>query len=83
MYMENMMSKVLISIPDNVALRMRAAIPQRQRSKVIVHLIEKEIERREKALYACAVAVEKDNAVHEEMKDWDVTLQDGLSDESW
>lgn len=77
------MSKVLISIPDKVASRMRATIPQRQRSKVIVHLIEKEIERREKALYECAVQVDKDNALCQEMKDWDVTLQDGLSDESW
>lgn len=77
------MSKVLISIPDKVASRMRATFPQRQRSKIIVHLIEKEIERREKALYECAVQVDKDNALCQEMKDWDVTLQDGLSDESW
>ncbi len=77
------MNKVLISIPDKIASRMRAAIPQRQRSKIIVQLIEKEIERREKALYECAIAVEQDNALNEEMKDWDVTLHDGLSDESW
>jgi len=77
------MNKVLISIPDKIASRMRAAIPQRQRSKVIVSLIEIEIERREKALYDCAMAVEKDSALHDEMKDWDVTLEDGLADESW
>ncbi len=77
------MNKVLISIPDKIASRMRAAIPQRQRSKIIVQLIEKEIERREKALYECAIAVEQDNALNEETKDWDVTLHDGLSDESW
>ena len=77
------MSKILISIPDSVASRMRSAIPQRQRSKVIVRLIEKEIEKRETALYECAVAVEKDSALRNEMKDWDITLQDGLDDESW
>ncbi|MFI4919435.1 MAG: hypothetical protein ACHP65_07755 [Legionellales bacterium] len=77
------MNKVLISMPDKIASRMRAAIPQRQRSKVIVHLIEKEIERREKALYECAMAVEQDAGLHDDTKDWDVTLQDGLSDESW
>lgn len=81
--MEIIMSKVLISIPDKIASRMRAAIPQRQRSKVIVHLIEKEIEKREKALYKCAAEVEKDDALRHEMKDWDVTLKDGLADESW
>jgi transcriptional regulator CtsR len=77
------MSKVLISMPDKIASRMRAAIPQKQRSKIIVKLIEKEIEKREKALYDCAVAVEQDHALNQEMKDWDETLQDGLADESW
>jgi len=77
------MSKVLISIPDKIASRMRASIPSRQRSKVIVGLIEKEIEKRERQLHECALAVEKDLALHEEMKEWDVTLQDGLSNESW
>ena len=77
------MNKVLISIPDQVASRMRAAIPQRQRSKVIARLIEQEVERREQELYQCALAVEQDTALNEEMKEWDVTLQDGLHDESW
>lgn len=77
------MNKVLISIPDEIAQRMRAAIPQRQRSKVIVKLIEKEIERREKALYECALAVENDASLNEEMQAWEVTIQDGLSNESW
>ncbi|KTD33222.1 hypothetical protein Lnau_2870 [Legionella nautarum] len=77
------MNKVLISIPDEIASRMRAAIPQRQRSKVIAHLIEKEVERREKALYQCALAVENDHDLKEEMSDWNVTIQDGLHDESW
>jgi len=77
------MSKVLISIPDSIATRMKAAIPQRQRSKVIVALIEQEIEKREQALYNCAIAVEKDAALNQEMKEWDVTIQDGLADESW
>ena len=77
------MTKVLISIPDKIAARMRSAIPQRQRSKVIADLIEKEVERREKSLFECALAVEKDNALRNEMDVWDVTLQDGLSDESW
>jgi len=77
------MNKVLISIPDQIASRMRAAIPQRQRSKVIAHLIEKEVEKREKALYQCALAVENDHELKEEMDDWDVTIKDGLHDESW
>jgi len=77
------MNKVLISIPDDIASRMRAAIPQRQRSKVIVRLIEAEIDKREKALYECAVAVEKDASLNKEMKDWDITLQDGMNNGAW
>ncbi len=77
------MEKVLISMPDQLAARMRATIPARQRSRTFTRLIEREIEKREKALYECAVAVEKDTALRHEMEDWDVTLQDGLDDESW
>ena len=77
------MNKVLISIPDDIAIRMRAAIPQRQRSKVIVRLIEAEIDKREKALYECAVAVENDSSLNNEMEDWNITLQDGMNNGSW
>jgi len=77
------MGKVLISMPDELATRMKIAIPARQRSKTIVHLIEEEVKRREKRLYECAVAVEKDRNLRHEMEDWDITLQDGLDDESW
>jgi hypothetical protein len=75
------MEKVLISLPDQLAIRMRATIPARQRSKVFTHLIQKEIERRENALYECALAVEKDHALHEEMAAWDITMNDGLNEE--
>jgi hypothetical protein len=80
---EIIMNKVLISIPDDIAARMRTAIPPRQRSKVIVRLIEAEVNRREKKLYECAVAVENDQSLNEEMEDWDITLQDGLNNETW
>ena len=77
------MEKILISMPDQLAIRMKAVIPTRQRSKTFTRLIEQEIEKREKALYECALAVEKDSALQQEMKDWDTTLQDGLDHESW
>jgi len=75
------MEKVLISLPDQLASRLRAAIPARQRSKVITSLIEAEIKKREKTLYECALAVENDAALNKEMAEWDVTLNDGLKDE--
>ena len=70
-------------MPGPLAARMKVAIPSRQRSKVIADLIEKEIERREKHLYDCAVAVENDQVLRNDMKEWNATLQDGLNDESW
>lgn len=75
------MEKVLISLPDQLVARMRAAIPARQRSKIITHLIEEEIEKRERALYECALAVEKDEALHQEMHEWNTTLGDGLNED--
>ncbi len=41
------MEKILISIPNTLAVRMRASIPVRQRSKTIVHLIDKEVKKEE------------------------------------
>lgn len=75
------MQKVLISLPDQLALRLRATIPARQRSKVITHLIEDEIKKREQALYECALAVEKDHHLREEMNEWNATLNDGFNED--
>ncbi len=75
--------KILVSLPAPLVARMRAAIPARQRSKVFRMLIEQELEKREEALYQCALAVEKDSALNKEMEEWDSTLNDGLNDESW
>jgi metal-responsive CopG/Arc/MetJ family transcriptional regulator len=79
------MEKVLISLPEQLVARMRATIPTRQRSKVITRLLESEVEKREQALYECAVTVEKDTAIKNDVADeWDNTLKDGLQDnESW
>lgn len=76
------MHKVLISLPDQLATRMKATIPERQRSKIVAALLEAEITKREKALYECALAVENDVALKADMTAWDETLTDGLDDES-
>jgi len=77
------LQKVLISLPNSLASRMKTLIPQRQRSKVISKLIEKEIQRREESLFKTACEVEKDDALNKEMKDWDVTVGDGIESETW
>ena len=77
------MQKVLISLPDTLANRMKAVIPPRQRSKVLAELLEDEIKRREQGLYQCALAVEKDEALNKEMEDWNTTVGDGIDAETW
>lgn len=77
------MQKILVSLPENLANRMKAVIPNRQRSKLIAELLEKEIKKREDELYACACAVEADEGLNTEMEDWDVTIGDGIESESW
>lgn len=74
------MERVLISIPEKLAARLRAVIPARQRSKVIASLISKEVEHLEKQLYECALAVEQDATLNEEISAWDTTLGDGLDE---
>jgi hypothetical protein len=75
--------KVLISLPDELAARMQAVIPARQRSRIIAALLEDEIMRRERELYECALAVEQDDQLNAEMTEWDVTVGDGFEVESW
>ena len=70
--------KVLISIPDSLYSRMMATIPPRQRSKLIAELLEDEVKKREQELYQAALAVEQDEELSAEMKDWDVTLGGGI-----
>ncbi len=76
------MHKILISLPDQLANRMRVIIPERQRSKIVASLLEAEIIRREKALYECALAVENDVALKADLAVWDSTIDDGLKDQS-
>ena len=75
--------KVLVSLSDELFARMQAVIPPRQRSKIVADLLEKEVRRRERELYECALAVEKDEQLRSEMADWDVTVGDGIATETW
>ena len=70
--------KVLVSIPDSLYSRMTATIPPRQRSRLIAKLLEEELRRREQELYEAALAVEQDEELGAAMREWDVTLGDGI-----
>lgn len=77
------MQKVLISMPDAIMKRLRALVPDRQRSKFITDIVEKELQRREHELYQCALQVEQDKALNAEMSDWNTVIADGIDHESW
>lgn len=75
--------KVLVSLSDKLYARMQAVIPPRQRSKVVADLLEEEVRRREREMYECALAVEQDEQLRDEMAEWDVTAGDGIKTETW
>lgn len=77
------MQKVLVSLPDDLAMRMKRIIPARQRSKIIAKILEAEVNKRENELYQCACDVEADHALNSEMSDWEVSTGDGIESESW
>ncbi len=76
------MHKVLISVPEEVYVRMRTGIPDRQRSKVFTRLIESELARQEEAIYQAALALEKNEAACQEVKEWNNAFaNDGLEND--
>ncbi len=77
------MGKVLISVPEQLTIRMRATMPRRTRSRAITQLIEQEVALRENRLLECTKQVKEDQQLNQEMTAWDVTLSDGLEDETW
>lgn len=69
----------MVSFPDQLVIRMKAAIPSRDRSRVMAILLEKEINSREQRLYLCAKELEKSSGLRHEMIAWDNAFgQDGL-----
>ena len=77
------MEKILVSLPNDLVKRMRTVIPARKRSQVVKDLLEKEVDRREEALFQCALAVEKDEALNQEMAECDITIGDVIEPEAW
>ena len=57
----------MLSLPDELASRMRSVIPLSEIDNVIASLLEKEISIREAALYLTAKEVEEDTELRKEM----------------
>jgi hypothetical protein len=72
--------QILAHIPDELAVRFKAAVPARQRSAFIANLLSKALPEAEDALYRLAVEVEQDQTLNTEMKDWNITVADGIEE---
>lgn len=78
------MQKILVSVPNELAVRIRVFFPVRQRSSIISKLIEQELQKREMALYKAAMVLEDNDAHRQEVKEWQEAFgDDGLADDTW
>jgi len=62
--------RITLSIPDAVAHRFQVAIPPRQRSRLVTHLLEDLLSRHEDAMAAACRAANRDKALEREIDDW-------------
>ena len=76
--------QILIRLPEEVAAKLKAAVPARQRNKFVAELVATAIARHEDALAKIATAVtneEKRNpTIAQETRDWEATVGDGLEE---
>ena len=59
-----------LSIPDDVARRFQARVPQRQRSRLVARLLDRELVKHEDALARACVAANKDRKLGREISEW-------------
>jgi hypothetical protein len=62
--------RMTISLPDGIARRFFAAVPNRRRSATVVRLIEKDLESREAALEKACCAANADKKLAAEVEEW-------------
>lgn len=76
--------QILIRLPEDVAARLKAAVPARQRNKFVADLVARAVARREDELAKIAAAVTDEERrkpeLAQEMRDWEATLGDGIEE---
>jgi len=71
--------RMTLSIPDVVAHRFQAAVPARQRSRLVTRLIEHELSEHDNSLAAACRAANRDRALAREIDDWQ-SFDDGIEE---
>lgn len=76
--------QILIRLPEDVAARLKAAVPARQRNKFVADLVARAVARREDELAKIAAAVtdeeRRNPELAQEMRDWEATIGDGIEE---
>ena len=72
------MTNVLFSLPEEVVAALNLFVPTDQQDQFVAETLRKALEQQEQALYECALAVEQDEELNDELGDWQVTLSDGI-----
>jgi len=71
--------RITLSIPDRVASRFRAAVPARQRSKLVTRLLEQELVGRDDSLAAACRSANRDKTLEREIDEWQ-SFDDGIGE---
>lgn len=71
--------RITLSIPDVVAHRFQAAVPARQRSRLVTRLLEHELSERDNSLAAACRAANRDHALVREIDEWQ-SFEDGIEE---
>ena len=71
--------RMTLSIPDAVAHRFLAAVPARQRSRLVTRLLEQELAERDDSLAAACRAANRDKALSQEIDEWQL-FDDGVKE---
>jgi len=76
--------QILIRLPEDVADKLKAAVPARQRNKFVAELVANAVARHEDELAKIAAAVTKEEKrnpkIGKETRDWESTIGDGLEE---
>ena len=62
--------RITLSIPNAIAYRFRAAVPPRQRSRLVSRLLEASLATQEDTLAAACRAANEDRELEREIDDW-------------
>ena len=68
-----------LSIPDAVAHRFQAAVPARQRSRLVTRLLKHELSERDNSLASACRAANRDEALQREIDEWQ-SFDDGMTE---